>query len=190
MLISEVSVNKSKYVTFRTCLNAGCEGRGTAETDYQCPICVGTNKAKREQQQGRMSSRSSPALVFEEGRSKFYIEGVDLSSSDEHDPDLQGQQGHDLFLPEIVAENLNMTVKLPDKFLDKEFTHNHRQGYGGVDAVDATAGHKLATPGHKTRPCRFAGCAFYGTPEMHYLCSKCFAKVENPRSRGGVKKVY
>ena len=165
-------------------LFAGCEGRGTAETNYQCPICIGIgappppNKGKREQQQGRLTS--SPA-VFEEGNSRFYVEGVDLSSSDEGN-DLQGGQGHDLFLPEIVAENLNMTVKLPDKVavVDKVFTNNgHHE-----DAVDA------AVVGGKTRPCRFAGCDFYGTPEMHYLCSKCFAKVENPRSKGVGKKVY
>ena len=124
--------------------------------------------------------------VFEEGNSKFYVEGVDLSSSDEQPDssggDLQGQQGHhhDLFLPEIVAENLNMTVKLPDNksATNIEVSNN---GQHVVDTVDASG---------KTRPCRFAGCDFYGTPEMHYLCSKCFAKVENPRSKGGVKKVY
>ena len=133
----------------------------------------------------------SPPAVFEEGNSKFYIEGVDLSSSDEQPDssgggDLQGQQGHhhhDLFLPEIIAENLNMTVKLPDNksaAADGEVSNDGQ--HVDADTVDASSG--------KTRPCRFAGCDFYGTPEMHYLCSKCFAKVENPRSKGGVKKVY
>ena len=112
--------------------------------------------------------------MFEEGNSKFYVEGVDLSSSDEGN-DIQGQsQVHDPNLPEIVTENLNMMVKLPDRG-----NIDNASNVSNTDTVDG-----------KTRPCRFAGCDFYGTPEMHYLCSKCFAKVENPRAKGGVKKVY
>ena len=174
-----------------TFLYSGCEGRGTAETNYQCPICVGigaptTAKGKREQQRCG-PTQASPAAVFEEGNSKFYVEGVDLSSSSDEQPESnpKGQsQGrrNDLFLPEIVTENLNMTVKLPD---NKIVAGERESNNGRVDSVDAAS----AANG-KTRQCRFAGCDFYGTPEMHYLCSKCFAKVENPRAKGGAKKVY
>merc|ERR1719270_1805024 len=56
------------------CTNRGCEGRGTAETNYQCPICIGTGAPSLANK-----GKQSPA-VFEEGNSKFYVEGVDLSS--------------------------------------------------------------------------------------------------------------
>ena len=55
------------------CPNAGCEGRGTAETNYQCPVCT------KQQQQQRQEER----FCQTEGNSKFYVEGVDLSSDEQ-----------------------------------------------------------------------------------------------------------
>ena len=109
---------------------SGCEGRGTAETNYQCPICL-----KQQQRQERFCQT--------EGNSKFYVEGVDLSSDEPDCNDLDlgtsnsGKQGRQI--PEIIAENLNMTVKLPASAaanLDPEAA----AAEASVDTVDSKVG--------------------------------------------------
>jgi hypothetical protein len=68
---------------------------------------------------------------------------------------------------------LNMTVKLPStsSLSDEVDVVAAAGGSGGADGNRGTA---VAV---NTKPCRFSGCDFYGTPELHYFCSKCYSKL-------------
>ena len=165
------------------CKTPGCNGRCTAETDYQCPLCAsGSNRAGKEtptaSTTSSTSNSSSNGPVYNHGKSKFYVNNMDAESDTETSsrPTTVANAVADVGELPLLVSNLNMTVKLPSSSsLDKDARSSSDSGVieSGVAAAAAAA----TKPAEGAKPCQYSGCDFYGTAEMHYFCSKCYTKL-------------
>jgi len=148
----------------RECVSPACRGQGSARTSYLCPQCY--QQQLQENNKSRLASERSDQQVF--GKSQFFVPVQPASHQSLTRLPTSSQPG-------LCDKSLNLTnssynqsdvPRLASSMVDQDQVEKCSAGLRNV----------VFTSGSEGQPCRTSGCAFFGSPDTNYLCSKCFSQ--------------
>ena len=193
---------------FVDCVQPGCPGQGTADTNYLCKPCYEDQRKSHSVPQQSHNSRST-----------FYVVPPPVTHRSKQvspcppPPMVVQQQPQQILVPTQVSPQVpppretvevdyhrstsactrrspvpqhtcgrSMSVpQVPPQVVPQQ---HHFVGHIVPVEAPTTATQmrvKLPSPTKQvplSHPCKSSGCEFYGTPELDYLCSKCSKSVQ------------